>query len=73
MSRMSDAYTEIVELVGDAIEAGAYYLGDVVEYVNARSALKVDRDMVGGIIDSLYYDMDDRYGPVQALNSLPNR
>jgi hypothetical protein len=53
---MSDAYTDIVELVGDAIEAGAYYVGDVVEYVNERSRLKVDRDMVNGIIESLDFD-----------------
>ena len=53
MSRMSDAYTDIVELVGDAIEAGAYYVGDVVEYVNERSRLKVDRNTVDGIIRSL--------------------
>ena len=56
MSRMSDAYTDIVELVGDAIEAGAYYVGDVVEYVNERSRLKVDRDTVDGIIKSLDFD-----------------
>ena len=40
MSYMSDAYNDIVDLVGDAIEAGAYYVGDVVEYVNERSRLK---------------------------------
>ena len=56
MSYMSDAYTDIVELVGDAIEAGAYYVGDVVEYVNTYSKLKVDREIVKGIIDSLDFD-----------------
>jgi hypothetical protein len=59
MSRMSDAYTDIVELVGDAIEAGAYYLGDVVEYVNARSSLKVDRETVDGIVNSLYFGIEE--------------
>ena len=53
MSRMSDRYTEIVELVAEAIESGLFYLGDVVEYVNARAALKSDRDMIAGVIDSL--------------------
>lgn len=56
MSHMSDAYNEIVDLVGDAIEAGAYYVGDVVEYVNERSRLKVDRETVDGIIKSLDFD-----------------
>jgi hypothetical protein len=58
MSYMSDAYNEIVDLVGDAIEAGAYYVNDVVQYVNERSRLKVDRDMVDGIIRSLDSDYD---------------
>lgn len=58
MSRMSDAYMDIVDLVGDAIEAGSYYVNDVVEYVNTYSKLKVDRDTVKGIIDSLYYDYE---------------
>ena len=56
MSRMSDAYLDIVDLVGDAIEAGAYYVGDVVEYVNTYSRLKVDRETVAGIIESLDFD-----------------
>ena len=56
MSRMSDAYSDIVDLVGDAIEAGAYYVGDVVEYVNTYSRLKVDRETVAGIIESLDFD-----------------
>ena len=58
MSYMSDCYNEIVDLVGDAIEAGAYYLNDVVEYVNERSRLKVDRETVDGIIRSLDSDYD---------------
>ena len=59
MSYMSDAYNEIVDLVGDAIEAGAYYLNDVVEYVNARSTLKIDREMASGIVNSLYMGVDE--------------
>ena len=58
MSYMSDCYNEMVDLVGDAIEAGAYYLNDVVEYVNERSRLKVDRETVDGIIRSLDSDYD---------------
>ena len=59
MSRMSDAYTDIVELVGDAINAGAYYLNDIVEYVNLRSALKIDREMASDIANSLYFGVDE--------------
>ena len=59
MSRMSDAYTDIVDLVGDAIEAGAYYLNDIVEYVNARSSLKIDRELASGIVNSLYLGVDE--------------
>ena len=59
MSRMSDAYTDIVDLVGDAIEAGAYYINDVVEYVNERSVLKIDRELASGIVNSLYFGVDE--------------
>ena len=62
MSRMSDAYNDIVDLVGDAINAGAFYLGDVVEYVNTYSRLKVDRETIAGIIDSLETDYA---GPIE--------
>ena len=69
MSYMSDCYNEIVDLVGDAIEAGAYYVNDVVEYVNERSRLKVDREMVDGIIKSLDFD----YGGGASQSMLMNR
>jgi hypothetical protein len=69
---MSDAYTDIVELVGDAIEAGAYYVGDVVEYVNERSRLKVDRDMVNGIIESLDFDYAGGASQMMYVNRLEN-
>ena len=52
MSRMSDYYNEIVDLVAEAIESGAFYLNDVVEYVNARSSLKVERDVIAGVVAS---------------------
>lgn len=70
MSYMSDAYNDIVDLVGDAIEAGAYYVGDVVEYVNARSRLKVDRDMVDGIIKSLDFDYAGGASQAMYMNEL---
>lgn len=72
MSRMSDAYTDIVELVGDAIEAGAYYVGDVVEYVNTYSKLKVDREIVKGIIDSLDFDYAGGATQTMLMNKLEN-
>ena len=62
MSYMSDCYNEIVDLVGDAINSGAFYLNDVVEYVNEYSRLKVDRDLVAGIIASLETDY---VGPIE--------
>ena len=65
MSRMSDAYNEVIDLVVEAIEAGAFYLGDVVEYVNARSAVKAERSVIAGIIDSL--DTDYAGGASQAM------
>jgi hypothetical protein len=70
MSYMSDAYNEIVDLVGDAIEAGAYYVGDVVEYVNQRSRLKVDRETVDGIIKSLDFDYAGGASQAMYMNEL---
>jgi glycerol kinase len=70
MSYMSDAYTDIVDLVGDAIEAGAYYINDVVEYVNERSRLKVDRETVDGIIKSLDFDYGGGASQSMLMNEL---
>lgn len=70
MSYMSDCYNEIVDLVGDAIEAGAYYVGDVVEYVNERSRLKVDRETVNGIIQSLDFDYAGGASQIMYVNRL---
>lgn len=69
MSRMSDAYIEITNLVGDAIESGAYYLGDVVDYVNQRSSLKVDRETVKGMIESLDFDYGGGASYTMLMNS----
>ena len=70
MSRMSDCYTEIVELVADAIEAGAFYLGDVVEYVNSRATIKADRDVIAGVIDSLDTDYAGGASQLMYMNEL---
>ena len=56
--------------VGDAIEAGAYYVGDVVEYVNERSRLKVDRETVDGIIKSLDFDYAGGASRMMYVNQL---
>ena len=52
MSRMSDLWLEIEELVYDAIADGCIYDGEVVKYVNDRATLKVDEDVIKGIINS---------------------
>ena len=70
MSRMSDAYNEVIDLVVEAIEAGAFYLGDVVEYVNARSAVKAERSVIAGIIDSLDTDYAGGASQVMYMNEL---
>ena len=70
MSRMSDAYNEVIDLVVEAIAAGAFYLGDVVEYVNARSAVKAERSVIAGIIDSLDTDYAGGASQVMYMNEL---
>lgn len=59
MSRMSDAWLEIEELVYDAIAAGCIYDGEVVHYVNSRAPLKVDRDVIIGILDTYVSDWNE--------------
>ena len=70
MSKMSDCYSEIVDLVAEAIEAGAFYLGDVVEYVNARATLKTDRDVIAGVIDSLDTDYAGGASQMMYMNEI---
>ena len=70
MSRMSDAYNDVIDLVVEAIEGGAFYLGDVVEYVNARSAVKAERSVIAGIIDSLDTDYAGGASQVMYMNEL---
>lgn len=64
MSRMSDAWLEVEELVYDAIAAGCIYDGEVVRYVNERAPLKVDRDVIVGILDTYVNEWN--------VNSLPS-
>lgn len=52
MSRMSDLWLQVEELVYDAIEAGCEYDNEVIKYVNDRAPLKVDSDVILGIIDT---------------------
>ena len=51
-------------------EAGAYYVNDVVEYVNERSRLKVDRETVNGIIESLDFDYGGGASRMMYVNRL---
>lgn len=50
MSRMSDLYLEIEELIFDAISSGYTYENEIVSYVNDISRLKVDREVVKDIL-----------------------
>lgn len=60
MSRMSDLWLQIEELVYDAIAEGCMYDNEVVKYVNDRAPLKVDRDVILGIINTyVNYNWDD--------------
>lgn len=60
MSHMSDMWLQIEDLVYDAIAAGCIFDNEVVEYVNVRAPLKVDRDIIIGILDN--YVNDWNYG-----------
>jgi len=52
MSRMSDLWLEVEELVYDAIADGCMYDGEVVKYVNDRAPIKIERDVVINILES---------------------
>ena len=55
MSRMSDLYLEISELVGDALSTpGIMYDNDVLEYVNERCSVQVSWAQVEPIMDQLF-------------------
>ena len=55
MSRMSDLYLEVQELVVDAVSTpGIFYDTDVLDYVNDRCSVEVDLETVEAILDSIF-------------------
>ena len=55
MSRMSDLYLEVQELVVDAVSTpGIFYDTDVLDYVNDRCSVEVDLETVEAILDSFF-------------------
>jgi len=47
-----------------------FYLGDVVEYVNARATIKAERSVIAGIIDSLDTDYAGGASQFMYMNEL---
>ena len=57
MSKMSDLYLEISELVGDALSTpGVTYDNDVLEYVNERCSVQVSWDQIEPIMEQIFGD-----------------
>ena len=55
MSRMSDLYLEVQELVVDAVSTpGIFYDTDVLNYVNDRCSVEVDLETIEAILDSFF-------------------
>ena len=55
MSRMSDLYLEVQELVVDAVSTpGIMYDTDVLNYVNDRASVEVDMETIEAILDSFF-------------------
>ena len=55
MSRMSDLYLEVQELVVDAVGTpGILYDTDVLNYVNDRCSVEVDLETVETILDTFF-------------------
>ena len=55
MSRMSDLYLEVQELVVDAVSTpGILYDTDVLNYVNDRCSVEVDLETVETILDTFF-------------------
>ena len=55
MSRMSDLYLEVQELVVDAVSTpGIFYDTDVLDYVNDRCSVEVDLKTIEAILDSFF-------------------
>ena len=55
MSRMSDLYLEVQELVVDAVSTPGIVMDtDVLNYVNDRSSVEVDLETIEAILDSFF-------------------
>jgi len=55
MSRMSDLYLEVQELVVDAVSTpGIMYDTDVLNYVNDRCSVEVDLETIETILDTFF-------------------
>ena len=55
MSRMSDLYQEVQELVVDAVSTpGIFYDTDVLDYVNDRCSVEVDLETIETILDTFF-------------------
>ena len=59
MSRMSDLYLEVQELVVDAVSTPGIMLDtDILNYVNDRSSVQVDMETIEAIMDTFFGDED---------------
>lgn len=55
MSRMSDLYQEVQELVVDAVSTpGIMYDTDVLNYVNDRCSVEVDLETIETILNTFF-------------------
>jgi len=55
MSRMSDLYLEVQELVVDAVSTPGIVMDtDVLNYVNDRCSVEVDLETIEAILDSFF-------------------
>lgn len=55
MSRMSDLYQEVQELVVDAVSTpGIMYDTDVLNYVNDRCSVEIDLETIETILDTFF-------------------
>ena len=55
MSRMSDLYLEVQELVVDAVSTpGIMYDTDVLNYVNDRCSVEVDLETIETILNTFF-------------------
>ena len=55
MSRMSDLYLEVQELVVDAVSTpGIIYDTDVLNYVNDRCSVEIDLETIETILDTFF-------------------